>query len=90
MFKEFSNPEEADYDINSVYEEEKPLEEPSKFNKVETAFQELLFELGVPEVYELEPYGITEKEYEYPTLDTLRKLQVYAKEMDIKNKKHKH
>lgn len=90
MFKEFSNPEEADYDINTAYEEEKPLEKSRKSSKVETAFQELLFELGVPEVYELEPYGITEKEYEYPTLDTLRKLQEYAKDMDTKNKKHRH
>lgn len=43
----------------------------------------------MPEDYELEPFGITEKELCNPTKQTLAKLREYAKTMNNENIKQK-
>lgn len=93
-FKEFSNPEEIDYDINASLKEEDRnstlnYRTKSSKNPVKEAFNELICVLGFPEIYELEPYGITEKEYDNPTIDALKKLRNYAKDMEKSNIKRR-
>lgn len=79
-FKEYTNPEERDYDINMSLENTNNKE--NKHNRIHKEFFELLSYLGFPEVHELEGYGITEEEYTNPTLSTLKKLKDYA--LDLK------
>ena len=97
-FKEYTNPEERDYDINMsfkntnnkenkqnrIHEENKQnrIHEENKQNRIHEEFFELLSYLGFPEVHELEEYGITEEEYTNPTLSTIKKLKDYA--LDLK------
>lgn len=93
-FKEFSNPEEIDYDINASLKEEDRnstlnYRTKSSKNPVKEAFNELICVLGFPEIHELEPYGITEKEYDNPTIDALKKLRNYAKDMEKNNIKRR-
>lgn len=93
-FKEFSNPEEIDYDINASLKEEDRnstlnYRTKSSKNPVKEAFNELICVLGFPEIHELEPYGITEKEYDNPTIDALKKLRNYAKDMEKGNIKRR-
>lgn len=83
------NPEDADYDIRMSYpetydDEVKPKE---KRDKVKEAFTQLWFDLGLPELYELEPYGITEAEFYKPSMDTLNKLKRYQMDMEKEYKK---
>lgn len=93
-FKEFSNPEEIDYDINASLKEEDinstlNYRTKSSKNPVKEAFNELICVLGFPEIHELEQYGITEKEYDNPTIDALKKLKNYAKDMEKSNIKRR-
>ncbi len=86
-FKEFLSPEDEDYDINISLKEEDGnsklnYQMKGSNNLVEDAFGKLLCDLGFPEVYELEEYGITESEYDNPTMDTLNKLRNYASDME--------
>ena len=46
-------------------------------------FTELYFDLGAPELFELEPYGITESDFESPTKETIEKLKRYAENFQI-------
>ena len=41
----------------------------------------LFFDLGVPESFELEPFGITERELEHTTKETIEKLKRYAESL---------
>ena len=75
-FKEFRNPEEKDYDIKS-YDEIISNDEIAISNE-EKIFLDLWLELGCPEVYELEPFGISEEEIIKPTKQTIQKLKNYA------------
>lgn len=77
-FKEFTNPEEKDYDINSSFSKTERAKKASRENKINQSFIELLGILGFPKLYELAPYGITEEEYKHPSLDTIKKLKEYA------------
>ena len=79
-FKEYTNPEERDYDINMSLENTNNKE--NKHNRIHEEFFYLFFYLGFPEVHELEEYGITEEEYNNPTLSTIKKLKDYA--LDLK------
>lgn len=93
-FKEFSNPEEIDYDINASLKEEDinstlNYRTKSSKNSEKEAFNELICVLGFPEIHELEQYGITEKEYDNPTIDALKKLRNYAKDMEKNNIKRR-
>lgn len=88
-FKEYTNSEERDYDINMSLkntnnEENKQnrIHEENKQNRIHEEFFELLSYLGFPEIHELEIYGITEEEYNNPTLSTIKKLKDYA--LDLK------
>ena len=93
-FKEFLNPEEADYDIKSSQKEKdnnkSNYQIGSSKNKVKEVFNELICDLGFPEIDELVPYGITEEEYDNPTIDALNKLRNYASTLEKQNQKHKH
>lgn len=74
-FKEFTNPEEKDYDINSSYNE---LNEQS--TNYQNPYEEKLIELlgGFLEDFTEEElirdYGITLKEYYSPTKETIDKV----------------
>ena len=46
------------------------------------AFDELYFDLGCPEDFELEPFGITLKEFDNPTRETIEKLRKYAESLN--------
>lgn len=83
------NPESADYDIRMSYRETDDAEVVSqeKRNKIEEAFTELWFDLGLPELYELEPYGITEADFDKPSVDTLNNLKRYQMDMEKEYKK---
>ena len=88
-FKEYTNPEERDYDINMSFKntnnkenKQNRIHEENKQNRIHEEFFELLSYLGFPEVHELEEYGITEEEYTNPTLSTIKKLKDYA--LDLK------
>lgn len=83
------NPESADYDIRMSYRETDDAEVVSqeKRDKVKEAFTQLWFDLGLPELYELEPYGITEAEFYKPSVDTLNKLKRYQMDMEKEYKK---
>lgn len=84
-FKEFTNPEEKDYDITSSFNKTERAKKTSRENKINQIFIELLSDLGFPEIYELAPYGITDEEYTHPSLTTIKKLKEYA--MDQKYRK---
>ncbi len=78
-FKEFTNPEEKDYDITSSLDAAERAKRETKVDKIHQDFTELLGDLGFPELYELAPYGITNEEYNHPSLDTIKKLEEYKK-----------
>ena len=79
-FKEFENPEEKDYDIKSNNQIIKNISNDEiEISKSQKEFLDLWIDLGMPEIYELEPFGINEKEFENPTKQTLIKLKMYAK-----------
>ena len=77
-FKEFTNPEEKDYDITSSLNAAERTKRETKVDKIHQDFTELLGDLGFPELYELAPYGITGEEYNHPSLTTIKKLKEYA------------
>ena len=84
-FKEFTNPEEKDYDITSSFSKTERAKKASRENKISQSFTELLGDLGFPELDELAHYGITDEEYMHPSLTTIKKLKEYA--MDQKYRK---
>lgn len=84
-FKEFTNPEEKDYDITSSLNAAERAKRKTKVDKIHQDFTELLGDLGFPELYELAPYSITDEEYTHPSLTTIKKLKEYA--MDKSNRK---
>lgn len=86
-FKEFTNPEEKDYDITSSFSKTERAKKTLRENKISQIFTELLGNLGFPELYELAPYGITDEEYTHPSLTTIKKLKEYA--MDKSNRKNR-
>ena len=75
-FKEFTNPEEKDYDITSSFSKTERAKKTSRENKISQIFTESLGNLGFPELYELAHYGITDEEY---SLDTIKKIEEYKK-----------
>ena len=78
-FKEFTNPEEKDYDITSSFSKTERAKKTSRENKISQIFTESLGNLGFPELYELAHYGITDEENTHPSLDTIKKLEEYKK-----------
>ena len=58
-------------------------------SELKIVFDELYCELGLPEAYELESYGISENEFYNPTLDTINKLRDYAKNVEKSNIKRR-
>ena len=72
-FKEFSNPEEADYDItSSMYYDE----DSSQAN----IYRDQIFDLiglleNIDDEEFLKEYGITKDEYMNPTADVVKKLE---------------
>lgn len=54
-FKEFTNPEEKDYDITSSFSKTERAKKTSRENKISQIFTESLGNLGFPELYELAP-----------------------------------
>lgn len=75
-YKEFTNPEQKDYDLLGEHTiKEEPVKELTKFEK---AFHELYFFLGCPELFELAPYGFTEKDLDHPTKSSFEALRQYA------------
>lgn len=79
-FSEFDDPESADYDIISSLRENETAKENKHtvLTKEQKMFTELYFDLGAPELFELESFGITESDFEYPTKETIEKLKRYA------------
>ncbi len=74
-FKEFTNPEEKDYDITSSLDAAERAKREAKVDKIHQDFTELLGDLGFPELYELAPYGITNEEYNHPSLTTIKETK---------------
>lgn len=76
-FREFTNPEEADYDITMSINNENTVEkQPNPY------IEQLIDLIGILEDVtdeDLVQYGITMEEYENPTLDTIIKV---AKKVD--------
>ena len=50
-FKEFTNPEEKDYDITSSLDAAERAKREAKVDKIHQDFTELLGDLGFPELY---------------------------------------
>ncbi len=73
-FKEYSNPEEQDYDITSSYGEEEAV--INSYNPYE---DELLYLIGILEDITdeelMDKYGITMAEYINPTQETIDKVK---------------
>lgn len=89
-FSEFENPEKKDYDLTSNDGVIKSINDGEiQISKIQHDFLNLWIDLGMPEDYELEPFGITEKELCNPTKQTLAKLREYEKTMNDKNVKQK-
>lgn len=76
-FKEFSNPLEQDYDINSSLKEETITEKVS--SPYEEVLNEILSQIGLLEESDLEKIGITFEEYLYPNKETIIKIREYLK-----------
>lgn len=69
-FKEFSNPENADYDITSSLRTNTPPVEEDK-----SIMMELINLVGFLEDGEWVAYGMTEEEYMNPTRATIEKVK---------------
>lgn len=88
-FREYSNPEEADYDITSSL---KSKEEDNKKNKVSEYYRGLLMDLiglleDIDEKTLQADYGITLKEYFNPNKEVLLKVKrtLLAKQAEKKH-----
>lgn len=82
-YKEFTNPEQKDYDLLGEHTiKEEPVKELTKFEK---AFHELYFFLGCPEDYELAPYGITDEDFTNPSKKSFEALRKYAIDYNLIN-----
>lgn len=80
-FKEFTSPESKDYDVESSLNiKEGIYGDEITITPVQQQFIDLWCDLGLPEVDELEPYGITEKEFNNPNMSTIKKLKKYGEE----------
>lgn len=77
-FSEFSNPEEADYDITSSLREDEEEEDTANIEKNNAYIMQLWDLIGILEDVEEEDlirmYGITEYEYFHPTAETIKKV----------------
>ena len=87
MFKEFSNPESADYDITSSLRisnsEEKSInKKKEQQNKILMEIADLI---GFFEDDEYLKYGITKEESLNPTIDTLKKIKETLKSINKPN-----
>lgn len=89
-FKEFTDPLSCDYDLKSNGEVEKKEELSRNTSSVVEEFNGLYFNLGCPEVFELESYGMTMNDITRPTANSLRKLQKYASDCKTLGEKNKH
>lgn len=77
-FKEFSNPLEQDYDVNSSLKEE-PTTQKTSSSPYQEVLDEILSEFGLLEDSDLEQIGITFEEYLYPNKETIMKIREYLK-----------
>lgn len=74
-FKEYSNPEGMDYDINSSLRNSAPNFNATQYNKYDEQLLDLIGILGdITEEELLENYGISMQEYLNPTAETLKKV----------------
>lgn len=85
-FREYSNPEERDYDITSSYSTN------SSSNESLNQYVEQLFDLigileDITDEELMENYGISMQEYLRPTKDTIRKVE--EKLNSIQNGRHR-
>jgi hypothetical protein len=71
-FREFSNPEGLNYDIESSLENKQVVTKQTVVNPYVESLMELV---GLLEDGEWEEYGITECEYMNPTADTIFKVE---------------
>ena len=75
-FKEYSNPEEMDYDITSSLKESSSEEEISKRFGYQHALLNLIGMLeDIPEDELMDKYGITMEEYLHPTEEVIIKVR---------------
>ena len=86
-FREFTNPEEADYDLNVNYNES--YVDKIQIEDEENKYYMQLFDLiGILEDFEeselLQNYGINMQEYLNPTEDTIKKVSAKLAEENKK------
>jgi len=77
-FREFSNPEERDYDINSSLNDDNYSSNSQSVQDSNQYYMQLFDLIGILEDIEeselIENYGITMKEYLNPNAETIKKV----------------
>lgn len=77
-FKEFSNPEEKDYDINSSLNNTNYASNSQGIHEANKYYMQLFDLIGILEDFEenelIENYGITMQEYLNPNAETIKKV----------------
>ena len=77
-FREFSNPEERDYDINSSLNDDNYSSNSQGVQDANKYYMQLFDLIGILEDFEeselIENYGITRQEYLNPTAETIKKV----------------
>lgn len=77
-FREFSNPEEKDYDINSSLNDDNYSSNSMRIQEANKYYMQLFELIGILEDFEeselIENYGITMKEYLNPNAETIKKV----------------
>ena len=77
-FREFSNPEERDYDINSSLNDDNYSSNSQSVQDTNKYYMQLFDLIGILEDFEeselIENYGITMQEYLNPTAETIKKV----------------
>ena len=77
-FREFGNPEERDYDINSNLNDDNYSSNSQSIQDANKYYMQLFDLIGILEDFEeaelIENYGITMQEYLNPTAETIKKV----------------
>ena len=77
-FREFSNPERRDYDINSSLNDDNYSSNSQSIQHANKYYMQLFDLIGILEDFEeselIENYGITMQEYLNPTAETIKKV----------------
>ena len=77
-FREFSNPEGRDYDINSSLNDDNYSSNSQSIQDANKYYMQLFDLIGILEDFEeselIENYGITMQEYLNPTAETIKKV----------------